>query len=405
MYYSYSPKPQPVRKKLLNTRVMTVMLVFSGLILIFLLNITNTSPSPTGQENQTNKTKSTQQPTSVVGKYLFSGTVVIARAVENEARKAGGSIYDQPFSKLSTLNPEQYDAWEADIECPVTLEQISYQVQVANTVFNCRPEFLPAMRKYISIANVANNHTEDMGADGYKETVKHLEDAGYQTIGNANPHKKDDICEVIALPVRLQKPDKSEVDGTLPIAFCAWHYFSYKPEAGEIETMDRYAKIMPVFAFMQVGVEYRATADTDQISIGHKIIDRGPEFLIGNSPHWVQNTEAYKGKLIVYSTGNFIFDQLDTETNRGVSIDVDMNIPYDDNVAKWLALGDQCKTRSDDCLQKAEQQGLNKIKPTLTYKPVVTVTGYRKITAKADPATEEAVLERMNWTKTLQGLR
>lgn len=343
----------------------------------------------------------------VNGKYLFSGTVVIARAVENEARRADGSIdYDQPLSRFGTFNPEQYDAWEFDHECPMTMNNIPYRQQVANTIFNCRPEFLPAILKHfpVTIANIANNHTRDMGQDGYEETVELLEKGGLQTVGNYNPREKDDICEVIALPVRLQKPDKSEVKGTLPVAFCAWHYFEYEPEEGEIETMDRYAKIMPVFAFMQVGTEYQSRADDKQVRIAHKIIDRGPEFLIGNSPHWVQNTEVYKGKLIVYSTGNFIFDQLDEETNRGLSIAATMTVPYDENAAKWLELGDKCRPRNDNCLEIAEEQGLKKVSVKLTYEAIASTTGYREVTQKADAATQRAVEERANWSKTLREL-
>lgn len=344
---------------------------------------------------------------NAVGKYLFSGTVVIARAVENEARRSDGSIdYSQPFSKFDTFEPEQYDAWEFDHECPMTMNNIPYRQQVQNTIFNCRPEFLPAMREHFPaiIANVANNHTRDMGDDGYGETVKLLEEGGLQTIGNYSPRVKDDICEVVALPIRLQKAGKTEGQGLLPVAFCAWHYFEFDPQPGELEEMDRYAEVMPVFAFMQVGVEYRPTADPRQVEIGRRIVDRGPEFLIGNSPHWVQNTEVYKDTLIVYSTGNFIFDQLDTETNRGLSIAADMAIPYDENVAKWLEFGETCRERGDDCLERAKQQGLSKVSLELTYEAIASTTGYRNITQKADAATQKAVEDRANWEKTLQEL-
>lgn len=346
--------------------------------------------------------------TSVTGRYLFSGTVVIARAVENEARRADGSTnYDQPFSQFKTFNPKQYDAWEFDHECPMTMRTIPYRTQVANTIFNCRPEFIPAMQKHFPtiIANIANNHTQDMGIDGYKETVRLLEKGGIQTIGNYTPRATDDICEVVALPVRLKKSDNTEVKGTLPVAFCAWHYFSFDVADGEIEAMDEYAKIMPVFAFMQVGVEYRPTADPKQINIARTLIDHGgPEFVIGNSPHWVQNTEVYKGKLIVYSTGNFIFDQLDAETNRGLSIDASMNIEYDENVAKWLELGEQCKKRHDRCLSLAREQGLSKVKIQLSYEAVGSKGGYRVVTQKANASLQKAIEARANWPATLKEL-
>ncbi len=403
MRYNVYRPTQPRRQKKLKRWMALPLVIVIGVAVFWFLRSDKSTVTNIPFVSKSEDKKNLEYET-VAGKYMFSGTVVIARAVENEARRGGTIDYNQPFSKFSTFEPDQYDAWEFDHECPMTTGNIPYQQQVANTIFNCRPEFLPAATKYFTVANIANNHTKDLGEDGYKQTVELLEKGGLQTIGNASPRVKDDICEVVAWPVRLQKPDKTEVKGILPIAFCAWHYFEVDPGPGEIEAMDRYAKIMPVFAFMQVGVEYRSEADEKQKSIAHKIIDRGPEFLIGNSPHWVQNTEAYKGKLIVYSTGNFIFDQLDEETNRGLSIATTMTIPYDENVAKWLELGDKCRPRKDNCLEMAEQQGLKKIDIKLTYEPIGSSGGYRELTQKAGPALQSAIEERANWKETLEGL-
>lgn len=342
---------------------------------------------------------------SVQAKYLFSGTIVPARAVENEARRADGSIdYEQPFSQLSTFNPDQYNGWIADMECPVTDAEIPYRTQVANTVFNCRPEFLPAMRKHFTALNLANNHVYDQGKDEFPQMQKYINDAGFQYVGNQDPSVSKDVCEVMAMEVDVKKKDGSTEQGSLPIAFCAWHYFEREPYEGEFDVMKQYTDIMPVVGLMQVGVEYVPSADARQKSVGRSIIDGGAEFVIGNSPHWVQNSDVYKDKLIFYSTGNFIFDQLDEETNRGASIEVNMQLNYDDNLAKWLALGQSCKTHYDDCLTKAKEQNLKKVSPKFTYGLVASTTGYREITKKADPATQRAVEQRANWEQTLRAL-
>jgi poly-gamma-glutamate synthesis protein (capsule biosynthesis protein) len=389
--------------------------LFAVLVVVVLLAVTalavmfwpDKDKSPAASNSAVADVKAEDDVTGVVGRYLFSGTVVIARAVENEARTSSGIDYDQPFSKFSTFNPSQYDAWEFDHECPMTMQNIPYRQQVTNTMFNCRPEFIPAMKKVFPniITNIANNHTHDLGDDGWESTVKLLEEGGIQTFGNYDPREKQDICQVVSLPVRVQKKDKTEVKGTLPVAFCAWHYFEKDPVKAELEVAKRYAKVMPVFAFSQVGVEYRDEADTKQISVAHSLIDTGaPEFVIENSPHWIQNTEVYKDKLIVYSTGNFIFDQLDEETNRGLSIDTSMNIDYDDNVAKWLSLGDKCKGRDDACLDEAENLGLTKVKLNLKFEAVGSTTGYKELTQKANAAEQAAIEERANWATTKEEL-
>jgi len=55
------------------------------------------------------------------------------------------------------------------------------------------------------------------------------------------------------------------------------------------------------------------------VAIGHQAIDWGADIVIGNHPHWYQGVEVYKGKLITYAHGNFVFDQMwSEETREGV---------------------------------------------------------------------------------------
>lgn len=355
------------------------------------------APTVNGQQEMT----ADVAPKSVEGKYLFSGTIVMARAVE----KYANGDYSQPFSKFSSFKPDQYDGWLADWECPSDGDVvIPYAQQVANTVFNCRPEWLPEIAKYFNVMNLANNHTSDAGPAVFKKTQNYLTKAGLQIVGNYDPAVEKDRCEVIALPVRINMPDSSTTKGMLPVAYCAWHYFERPPRAGEIETAQKYAEVMPVFGLMHVGTEYVAKAGADQEMVARKIIDSGAEFVIGNSPHWVQNTEVYKGKLIAYSTGNFIFDQLEAETNRGASIEVAAEIPYDDNVAQWLELGESCKKQYDDCLRQAKAAGLKKIDMQLSFGVVASTGGVREVTQKAPTSVQKAVETRMNWAQTLQKL-
>ncbi len=402
MAYVYGTKPIKRSKRPLKIAaiILIVALALGGLWLLFGDKKPNV-PAEAHIEN----VKVDTNVESVEAKYLFSGTVVPARAVENEARRSDGSIdYDQPFSKLDTFEPSQYDGWVIDHECPITDANIPYRQQVENTVFNCRPEFLTAMSKYFTVVNFANNHVYDQGKDKFPQMQQYAKDSGMQFLGNQDPSVSKDVCEVMAMKVKINKKGGKSEEGTLPIAFCAWHYFERDPYEGEFDVMNEYAKIMPVVGLMQVGVEYVPKAGADQESVGRSIIDGGAEFVIGNSPHWVQNTDVYKDKLIVYSTGNFIFDQLDEETNRGASIEANMSVPYDDNLAKWLALGESCKAHYDDCLNKAQEAGLTKISPKFTFGLVASTTGYKKITQKADSATQRAVEERANWVTTLKAL-
>lgn len=388
-------------RTLKSRRIIVVLIILCGISAVGVFATYRKHPYQVISKPPTSVQSAQPVNQTITGHYLLNGTVVWARAVEQQAH----GDFTQPFSMLDTFHREQYDGWSTDFECPITGNVVPYQTQINDLIFNCRPEFLPAAAKYFNIFDLANNHTDNQdGEVGLTETRKHLDAASVQYFGTFDASDSQNVCEVIALPVRLQKSDKSEQKSALPVAFCGWHYFFRKPQPGEIAVMDKFAKVMPVFAFAEMGVEYQPKANDTQVAIAHQIVDEGPEFLIANNPHWVQNTEVYKGKLIVYSTGNFIFDQLDSETNRSASIDLNITVPYDDNVAKWVALAPKCATFHDDCLAVAEKQGLTKPKLQLNYGIVAGQNGYKVVTHKADAATQKAVEDRLNWPQTLQAL-
>jgi poly-gamma-glutamate synthesis protein (capsule biosynthesis protein) len=67
------------------------------------------------------------------------------------------------------------------------------------------------------------------------------------------------------------------------------------------------------------GTEYITPPEERQKSLGRLTIDSGADLVIGNHPHWIKPIEFYKGKLITYGHGNFVFDQeWSQKTKEGV---------------------------------------------------------------------------------------
>jgi hypothetical protein len=390
--YLQQPKPKKKRSKLLPLAVLALLIV--GAFFMFGGGDTKL-PSIIKKEPKPEKVR-------VEGRYLFNGTVVWARHMQTWSAKPDGTTnYAYPFSGLNTFDRSKYDAWTADLECPVMAEEISVERQVSDTAFNCRPEFLPEAAKYFDFFNLANNHTRDFNDQAaLDETRTQLERAGIQHWGDFEPGKTNNICEVMALPVRIisKVGDKeTSAKGDLPVAFCAWHYFFRLPLDGEIEHMQQYADVLPTFAFIQAGIEYRASADQYQRMMARRAADLKPSFVVVNSAHWVQNGEVYNGVPILYSTGNFIFDQqYNAEVMRSASLDGSMTIDYTPELDKWLALGASCKIQKDDCLAQITAQGLKK--PTLSFKyDLVAGDNSNKLTKKADATVQAAVEERVGW--------
>ena len=64
-----------------------------------------------------------------------------------------------------------------------------------------------------------------------------------------------------------------------------------------------------VIPYFHWGIEYTEDPTTYQQNVARAAIDAGADMVLGNHPHWTQGIERYKGKLIIYSMGNFVFDQ------------------------------------------------------------------------------------------------
>ena len=57
------------------------------------------------------------------------------------------------------------------------------------------------------------------------------------------------------------------------------------------------------------GTEYRSIPDERQVDMARFMIDAGADIVIGHHPHVVQPVERYRQGIILYSLGNFVFDQ------------------------------------------------------------------------------------------------
>ena len=64
-----------------------------------------------------------------------------------------------------------------------------------------------------------------------------------------------------------------------------------------------------VVVYPHWGPEYVLTIPKIEQDRAHALIDAGADLIIGAHPHVVQPVEVYKGGVILYSLGNFLFDQ------------------------------------------------------------------------------------------------
>ena len=381
-----------------------VVVVVAGAVVAFLAFQMPKASSPT---SQVGPEKQPPKPLSVSANTLFLGDVYWGRYVNDWAMKSDLKT-EYPFSRLNEFDRETYDAWIGNLECPTVagFTQTSAQ-EDATLSFNCSPDYLPVAARWFTVMSLANNHTDNRGAAGFAETKQQLDSNKIQYFGHYDPYLTEDVCEVIALPVTVTYDDKSTNKQNLPVALCGYHGVFKIPPASAIAEIEKYAAVMPVIAMPHMGAEYQTSPDALRQRTYRAMIDAGADMVLGNHPHWVQSTESYKGKLIVYSMGNFIFDQqANKEVTRSAAIRVVLSTQSTSSqqLIDWLRIGEGCASFKDTCLQKITEANLEELPIEYKY-GVVGSNSAQKITKPATEAETAEILQRLDWSQTMSQLQ
>lgn len=360
MALTYELEPAPKKRWWRWLWLVVPVLILAGVVAGYELS-DRTPPAP--QPVAAVETKPTE---GVSTNILFVGDVFWGRSVQTKA-EASKLSYKYLTSGLDKQERAAYDAWIANFECPITTKDIPYSLQLKYLQFNCRPEYLPNLAKWFTAASQANNHEDNNGGKwGLEQTRTNLQKAGIQNFGTYDMNDTDDICEVVTVPARTTGSGRTVA---MPIAMCGYMYVvNVTPTDAQLEVMKAYAKVMPVVAFPHMGVEYRKTAEDAKVSAYHRMIDNGADAVIAAHPHVIQNSEDYKGRLIAYSTGNFLFDQqsLGRDTTLGLGVGIKLTIK-DPTAAKiYEDVAADCVAYKDDCLRTLTDK--------LKQRPAIAVT-------------------------------
>lgn len=157
----------------------------------------------------------------------------------------------------------------------------------------------------VNVVNLANNHSGDYGKEGTANTISLLKKEDILTVG---PFSIPVTKEIKGVKFTFLSYDDIECDE--PKAFCE------KDDniAKQIKkAKDKNGVLIVSFHW---GVQYTSEPTVRQKYLAHMAVDSGADIVVGNHPHWIQPIENYHGKTIIYSHGNFVFDQQWSEKTR-----------------------------------------------------------------------------------------
>lgn len=211
--------------------------------------------------------------------------------------------YDWPFARLQTLF-RSADLVMVNCETAITRAQKQEPKQFH---FKMNPDLVEAFRRgNISLVTLANNHVYDYGAEGLRDTIRFLDAYGIGHVGAGMTLSE------------ARKPVVRSIRGKT-IAFLG--YGNYSPATDKSPgTAYRYPEYIVhdiraakqsgahiVIVNFHWGIERAKQPTEHDRSLAHLAIDNGADVVVGHHPHVLQPVEMYKGKVIAYSLGNFIF--------------------------------------------------------------------------------------------------
>lgn len=238
---------------------------------------------------------------------LFVGDIMLDRQVAERSQKAKDLAY--PFQKLPAGWFEQVDYAIANLEGPVTDKRRPPEKTID---FQFNPAVISVLKEQgIDAVSQANNHALDQGRIGAEDSRARLQSAGFLVFGD---QVHDDEIALATTTIRGQR-----------FAFVGFNTTDNPLDLNAASSTLVHAQDATdhVIVYMHWGSEYKNRPPDSIIEEARWLIEHGADMVIGGHPHWVQGIEVYKNKPIVYSLGNFIFDQdFSRETKEGLAMKI-----------------------------------------------------------------------------------
>ena len=204
-----------------------------------------------------------------------------------------------------------------NLECPIA--SVGKALESKIFAFRADPRVVDRLKGRFDALAVANNHSGDYGKAAFLETLAHLDRAGIPYFGGGrdlsaahSPLWIDSKgLRIALLSYNEYKPRSFEAGPDWP--GIAWS------EDSQVTSDIRAARAAGadlVIPFMHWGWEREPAPTERQRQLARRMIDAGADLVVGGHPHVTQGAEYYRGKLIVYSLGNFVFDGFDAPAEK-----------------------------------------------------------------------------------------
>ncbi|SFG33189.1 CapA family protein [Prevotella sp. KH2C16] len=280
-------------------------------------------------------------------RIVLTGDVLLDRGVRQRVERTGG--VDCLFSRGIDSLFRQADIVVGNLECPATHIQAPV---FKRFVFRAEPEWLQGLRRHgFTHLNLANNHSIDQGRAGLLDTRENIIRYGMVPLGAGATQKE------ASAPVLLADGERKVwMLASLRLPLENTPYLPKLPSVSQepFDTLvSRVAMIRQqdpkayIIVSLHWGWEHHERVLPRQREQAHRLIDAGADILVCHHPHVLQPAENYRGHMIYYSVGNFIFDQ--RRLRNSLACVVQINITGQESIVKSLLVKiENCRVRLVD---------------------------------------------------------
>jgi poly-gamma-glutamate synthesis protein (capsule biosynthesis protein) len=242
------------------------------------------------------------------------GDVMLARGVNEKIMDQGANY---PFQEIRGLTGSADIAF-CNLECAIS--ERSARI-FKNCNFCIRPEDAKGLGfAGFDVVSLANNHMFDCEKKGIVSTIEFLEQEDIKSTGAGTT------------PAQALRPAIFDLKDTR-IGFLAYNaypmdwihlkedqpaiaFYDSSQAIKAVQKLNKKADV--VIVSLHWGDEYHKKPNPRQKRIAHQLIDAGADLILGHHPHVLQPIGEYDGGVIVYSLGNFVFDQRKSATRKSV---------------------------------------------------------------------------------------
>lgn len=218
-----------------------------------------------------------------------------------------------------------------NLENPIGTHGQPDAVQDPHVTFRSSPATLQVLKTLgTSLVSLGNNHALDYGDGALADTLDLLDEAGIGRVGAGRNYEEANRPLLLTCKGRR-----------LAFLSYAFIYSANTRMAGRRSggvSDHRLTRVLPrirelrragheVVVFIHWGHEYSFYPLPYQMRQARRMIDAGASIILGHGPHYPQGFEEYRDGRIVYSLGNFIFDEPHRYANRSFIYGVDLARP------------------------------------------------------------------------------